>query len=563
MAASVKFGIFADVHVDLVQSAATSFGDAIYSGSPIGHRIAGYHTTSMPLFNDNANAASVDFSISVGDLVNPGRSDAERITHFAEYVEHVDGTKSTQNADMYYAIGHWDMGGPANNAVDWNNFFDNTNGIGSIIPTAAAAPANPWWPDSPAGISAQSPCAYTFNKNNIMMIVLCLPSTTVNMDSSGKFGAGSVAKTQNEWFQDRLNEAEAASEPVIVFTHQTLKVDYWQGTAPAGAATAITAMENQTIKPIVFQGHIHSYRLIEESNGIVYINLTGDLWGENETDTDRFSHAIVTITGPNYTDVNGQRCSIDLVGYGNQRSEDMTMALVGHWKLNEKTGTSGASSILDCSGNTYHGTPATSIVAVSAPVAGGITFDGTNDYINGSDTIINDYPLSISCWVRVAGNLGADACVVSLGNTTAARHLCLLIIANGAGVKWDVKTTMLATYASGAFVCNGVWRHIVGVSAASDNHKVYIDGKLGSGASTTSKAFSTMDQWAIGRKEDNSPDSLFTGDISDVRVYSGALTANDVANLFLQGANRIRRSRYSGIKTASKSRFPRNRYKGD
>ena len=555
-AASITIGVIADTHVSLTQSAEQNWGDTTYSGSPFGWRLLGYHAASMAAFNTNTNAASVDFAICVGDLVGSAADDATRITHFAEYVDYIDGTEDTQDADMYYALGHWEFGSLAD-STDWNNFFDNTNGIGTIIPAAGAAPTNPWWPDLPVGINAQSHCAYTFDNNGFTIIVLCNPFAGVTMGSAGQFGAVPDAKTQNQWFQDRLDEAEAATQPVIVFTHQPLKEDYWQGSAVADAATAITGMEAQTISPIVFQAHVHSYQGVIEENGVLYINLRGDAWGMSETDTGRLSHAIVTITGPDWTDAYGQRCGVDLVGYGDQPHYKTNATLVGHWKLNEPTGTSGASSILDYSGNAYHGTPASATTSISAPLDRGTEFALSIDIITDSAAPIVDFPFSMTAWIKTTAT--GEMCITSLGGAAIANRYVGLITEITAKCSTKALVGGNTTPASTTAVNDGVWHFLAGVWTSATLRDIYVDGRF-EATNTDSRGLPTMDKVAIGGYADSTPSNSFVGDINDVRIYSGALTANQIANLWLQGASQKRRSRYSGVRTTNKTRYPRNRY---
>ncbi len=528
---------------------------------------------------------------------------------------------------MYFAIGHWEFGGVGPSADDFNNIFDNTNGIGTIIPTGGDAPVNVWWPDVPVGVTVLSPAAYTFDNNGFTVIVLCTPSATVTLDSAGKLGgthtaAGAsativtdsaadypidgligltlanttdgssgtvtdndgttitvddltggtddqfeqndtytVSLTQNEWIAGRLTVTEAAAQPTLIFSHQPLKTNHFEGNPATGADDAITAMEAQTIKPVVFQAHVHSYQETIIENGIIYFNLIGDTWGQTATDTDRFSHAIVEVTGPTYTDINGQRCLVNLIGHGYQNSVDLSTALVGRWRLNETDGTAAAANaIIDSSGNAFHGTNSETVVSVSSPIGHGVSLDGTGDYINASDTIILDYPFSMNIWLRTTGTSLSD--LLSIGKSTVeGRYFALELSAAGVYEYVLRPSTTAIKVSSGVTVNDGIWHMITSVSAANNDHKLYVDGalKVSSGTAKTWDTGATiLNAWAIGRLEKATPSGLFTGDLSDARMYSGALSASDIGRLYSAGTTGLRH-RYSTKKDTGFART-RGRY---
>ena len=65
--------------------------------------------------------------------------------------------------------------------------------------------------------------------------------------------------------------------------------------------------------------------------------------------------------------------------------------LVGLWHLNETAGTSGASSVIDGSANSNHGTPVNAIFGNEGILKNAISFDGDGDSVNlGSQSSLDD-----------------------------------------------------------------------------------------------------------------------------------------------------------------------------
>jgi type II secretory pathway pseudopilin PulG len=218
--------------------------------------------------------------------------------------------------------------------------------------------------------------------------------------------------------------------------------------------------------------------------------------------------------------------------YSNNLVFNVNNNLVGHWKLDETSGTIAH----DASGFNNHGTlknmnPGTDWVA--GIIDGALDFDGSNDYIDIGIALSLTDSLSVSAWVKPA-SVNIDRQVISKGN-------------NGAITQWELKTGTVGGMVDfrkwqggpvGArttqTLTSGTWTHLVGTWDGVA-WKVYWDGVL-SNANTTSGPVATNFRLFIGAVDANgTPLQFWHGLIDDVRVYSRALSPAEVQILYSMG----------------------------
>jgi hypothetical protein len=506
--ASIKFALISDVHVDLTDPAPSqSFGD-----SP-GYRLPGNEDQSLPLFISRANTENVDFSVCLGDTSNlqDSTGTANSLQRWDDYM---DGTIGDGlDSEMFLCIGHHDIGGQNASAADYANFFAN------VTQPTSDPPQNPWWPTDP-DVANDSPCAYYIDKEGFRVFFLCdvAGGNGVNTDTDGESGV--TAMTQLEWVELYTNGAQSTTNPIIVFSHN-----------PALQNNLKAHLEGLTNAVIVFTGHLHATQTIERSNGVTYIEAGADVWGKTVDDTDRFSHAIVEVDGPVYSEDSQGQLLFNIEGYGYQESSDSSTSLRARWKLNEPTGTSGADSIID-SENGNNGTPSTAVTSVAGPVdQKALTFDGT-DEVTGDDEILTDYPLTEVVWVRL-DSISSDGFALSIGASAIATHISLGVDSTGKAlyaIKKGIGTTQVIGTTN---IVDGKWYLIAGVSAAINDHKVYVNGVVENSAVPSKNVFAdTINRWAIARKEHSSPGENLAADIDDARIYAGALTAAELKAIY-------------------------------
>lgn len=549
-----------DGHIASANPAAMqSWGDDLPDGT--GARLAANGDVSLPWAvaianNYDGSGTDVDVFVAGGDNVDFSAIGAARNASFAELVDRIDGTVgdalTSAGGKLYPLLGHHDLGGGAPYGDDDYQAFFHNDGMGTIIPALGAGAGqidNQWWPTA---VTDDTPCAYTVSKNGFRLVFLCAIMLEIGLDTAGQtdtFGGDADAKTQIQWLEQMLDEAQAANEPVIIFTHQPILSNDVGAVAQlkiSGWADAVTLFATgnggvpYTIPIMVVAGHAHRDQSIITDAGVVYINVGGDVWGKSLTDTTRFSHAVLEVTAPTYNTPDGNMGLITLTGYGYQRSWSMNKVLAAHWKLNEPSGT----TIVDSTGNGYTGTADSAVTSVSAPLGHGITFvGGTPDFIEVATAPSVDLPLSMSVWVRFS-DTAASAYIIgqfdASGGAGDARSVALEIFNNSPRMVTKPAALVHTNPNAGVTIVDGIWHLIVGVWTSATLRDIYVDGVF-KATDSTDKGFSALiDSATIGRRGGGDDDKPFTGDLSDMRIYSGALSANDVATLYRAGTTGLR-----------------------
>ena len=214
-----------------------------------------------------------------------------------------------------------------------------------------------------------------------------------------------------------------------------------------------------------------------------------------------------------------------------------TGGLVGHWKLDETSGT----TVSDSSGNnngtyddgpTLGATPATNFSGTS------VSFDGNNDNVTiPDDSSLRVTDMTVSAWVYIPSSIPSGwRTIVEHGRGTdnwfglwkrsgSDRFHFRWADNGGSTVSADTNATIVADQ----------WYHIVGTLDTSTNvAKIYMTDSAGdttldktiTGATSPS---ATSGDLTIGENNDGS--ESFDGSIDDVRIYNRALTATEVADL--------------------------------
>jgi hypothetical protein len=229
--------------------------------------------------------------------------------------------------------------------------------------------------------------------------------------------------------------------------------------------------------------------------------------------------------------------------------------LLACWKLDETSGLTAE----DSSGNGNDG--ALRNMAgdewIDGVVGGALHFDGSNDYVAIQNLYYDSSgykEVSVTAWIRTSN--GGNQIIASYDRNEYWR---LEINGNGGGtgqVGWDVRTsTGQVDYGSITRVDDGEWHHVAGVF---DNGTliVYIDGVAepsASGGSTFGRGVNTRYGFlGVGSEAttfdgNKGPFSYFNGDMDDVRIYSRALDAGEIAAL----ANVLRYRDFNEAKAAS------------
>lgn len=222
----------------------------------------------------------------------------------------------------------------------------------------------------------------------------------------------------------------------------------------------------------------------------------------------------------------------------------LTNGLVGYWPFdgNDISGT----TAYDRSGQGNNGTLTNGPTKTIGRVGQGLSFDGTDDYINmGNTNNISTGNFTISYWFKtslsvykpiVAKRLATPSYnqyqtgvgyVNSLGNPVDSGSV--FFFASDGVNKQGVHTTA-TNYADGA------WHH-VDVTRTSSGVLMYVDGVLVSlvidSAGISSQNYSNSGNFNIGYSNSS---YFFSGSLDEVRIYNRALSASEIWDLYQAGA---------------------------
>lgn len=227
---------------------------------------------------------------------------------------------------------------------------------------------------------------------------------------------------------------------------------------------------------------------------------------------------------------------------------DFSTSLVGYWKLNELSASSGSSNdFTDSSGNGNHGEGSGAITyATVGKLNYSISKSGTSaDYIeiSDSDTLDNSSRMSFSFWIYPTVLDGQPRGIVTkrVNSGSNLSYGFFMYTGNRLNIDIDGSGNRFAT--TTVFSTNQ-WYHIAvvydGTLAAGSRSKVYINGSLDITASETSL---TIPNYAstlmIGHMQAQS--QSFVGKIDDVAIWKDrALTAAEVLEIYKRAALKIK-----------------------
>ena len=225
-------------------------------------------------------------------------------------------------------------------------------------------------------------------------------------------------------------------------------------------------------------------------------------------------------------------------------------SLVGHWKLDESSGTSAADS--SGNGNTgtltnFPGSPPWS--TTGGMINGTLTFDGVNDGIMIADSsTVNFDPgqsITVAAWVNTSSYANSPTILNKFSGMGANYNFAIDSSGSVAFLFYDSGGTGHGYATTFPVVTANVWVHIAFTYTAGSpfTAKMYINGvnQAGSWYTGTGAAqpFSDANGLSIGTYSNGTvPISNFlNGRIDDVRIYKRILSASEIAALAEDGAD--------------------------
>jgi len=226
-----------------------------------------------------------------------------------------------------------------------------------------------------------------------------------------------------------------------------------------------------------------------------------------------------------------------------QQGTTLGSGIVGHWTFDGKDTTT--TTALDRSGQNNTGT-FTGFTRATNAKAGklgqGMSFDGTNDYVDMGDVLDQTGSFTLSAWVKRAGDsITGNASTIIGKEMVSSAQFAFEIIDTG---QTNPNTVRFITFGlatnnlySTQTITNGQWYHIVATfDSSSITQKIYIDGVQNATQTTTGTMTANSNTLKIGYSQGTGDSSnYFNGNIDDVRVYNRALSPSEVKQLYLMG----------------------------
>jgi hypothetical protein len=153
--------------------------------------------------------------------------------------------------------------------------------------------------------------------------------------------------------------------------------------------------------------------------------------------------------------------------------------------------------------------------------------------LSGSVAPVTVEPLTISLWYRLAST-PTNRMAFSLGRSTG-QGAFRINITGTTMLAQRVDDTGAPNASSSTTVANtvGTWYHAAAVFLGSGSNVTgYINGVAGTPATNTGTTLTTLDRLVVGaRLSAGTPGLFFDGDIAEVGLWNGALTADEIAGL--------------------------------
>jgi Concanavalin A-like lectin/glucanases superfamily len=283
-------------------------------------------------------------------------------------------------------------------------------------------------------------------------------------------------------------------------------------------------------------GWHHFAAVFDDANNTFKLYIDGAL-AASTTNTSSISYAGLganTVIGRNGNggtshDFTGIIDGVRVYNYALSDTEVATIyGFIGHWKLNETTGTTAADSTFFARHGTVNGSGTWS---TRCNGDGAFEFNGTSQYISIPDAahLRPTEALTIAAWVRGDSWTSGDVVNLILRKGEENPNNWQLAIGNNGRVVLSLDAFDPAPIQGNTVLAAGQWYH---VAATWDGAfaRIYVNGQLDNSPVARSGTIGTDTRPVyIGGR--SGVTDFFDGMIYDVRFYNRALNASDVAKL--------------------------------
>lgn len=211
--------------------------------------------------------------------------------------------------------------------------------------------------------------------------------------------------------------------------------------------------------------------------------------------------------------------------------------LVGHWTFDGMDTT--ATTASDKSGQGNSGTRYGGIMVAAGKLGQALKFNGSTGYLDlGSPALLNlNNNFTVSVWIRVTNAamiVNNSGGIVSWGEQSAGKRRSLILWNGGSGNNFYAINSGFGAAANiigTSNVADDKWHHLAAVTNSSNFASIYVDGVLQNSGAVTYDSF-VYSGTNIGRTQ---YPEYFPGSIDDIRIYSRALSASEIKQLYQMG----------------------------
>ncbi len=209
---------------------------------------------------------------------------------------------------------------------------------------------------------------------------------------------------------------------------------------------------------------------------------------------------------------------------------------ISRWTFDDGAGCNAVDNFSGNNGNLGPSCPSNSPLWTAGKINNSLFFDGTDDYvtINNSANLNPTEAITLSAWIKWNINPSAGLSWASIINKNSDNQYRLQHNSSNTAFEFGLRTTVGAKWVvSNTAPVNNVWYFVV---ATYDKQimKIYINGVLENSIAHSGSILTSNSAVSIGKRSiDN--DRFFNGTIDEVSIYSTALSAEEVQNLYTAG----------------------------
>jgi hypothetical protein len=221
---------------------------------------------------------------------------------------------------------------------------------------------------------------------------------------------------------------------------------------------------------------------------------------------------------------------------------------IGYWSLDLSDPAAASGIATDLSGNGNDGSyfniyqGYNNVPGPSAYITNGVSFDGSSTYVDlstpATNTALLDFggPITMEAWVQPANpTAGMDMDIIGKGDDVSQNYSEVEMRLDGSG-EFHGGTYEQTAGDKGVTGGNQTtnWTYLV-TAYDGTNWNLYVNGTLITTSADTIGAIDFIDPWAIGNGTINGTARLLAGNLSQVALYSHALTPRQVLAHYFVG----------------------------